>query len=258
MNLYARKYTSVDGGIMKILAAVQAEYGKRITENISERMPDEWKLETIKLPRALPVLIDEPEEFLPSGIPAADLLLGLIESDGAAQLIPALARISGVKSVIVPVDSPAWLPLGLQGQIEREMARNGIKSVYPRTFCTLTENSTGYRGNTVPYENEMISSFARYFGRPKLNIISDDSGEKITSVVVERGSPCGSTHHAAGKMIGMSVNDVVPRAGLIVHQFPCLASMQQEEIDKGVFEPLMNISGYVMNEEIEAGLKPPY
>jgi thymidylate synthase len=102
----------------------------------------------------------------------------------------------------------------------------------------------------------VISLFARYFGRPKLTILLDDSGEKITSVAVERGSPCGSTHHAAEKMVGMSINDVVPRAGLIVHQFPCLASMQQEEIDKGIFEPLMNISGYVMNEEIEAELKP--
>jgi hypothetical protein len=57
-------------------------------------------------------------------------------------------------------------------------------------------------------------------------------------------------------MVGMSVNDVVPRAGLVVHQFPCLASMQQEEIDKGVFEPLMNISGYVMNEGVESAFKP--
>jgi hypothetical protein len=219
-------------------------------------MPDDWQLETVTLPQALPVLIDEPEEFLPSGIPSADLLLGLIESDGAAQLVPALARISGAKSVIVPVDNPVWLPLGLQGQIEQEMMRDGIKSVYPKTFCTLTENSAGYRSKTVPYDDEVISLFARYFGRPKLTILLDDSGENITSVAVERGSPCGSTHHAAEKMVGMSVNDVVPRAGLIVHQFPCLASMQQEEIDKGIFEPLMNISGYVMNEEIEAELKP--
>jgi hypothetical protein len=237
---------------MKILAAVQGEYGKRIAENISTRMPGDWELETITLPRALPVLIDEPEEFLPSGIPSADLLLGLIESDGAAQLVPALARMSGVKSVIVPVDNPAWLPLGLQGQIEQEMAGDGITSVYPRTFCTLTENTTGFGSNTVFYDDEMISLFARYFGRPKLDIALDDSGEKITSVVVERGSPCGSTHHAAEKMVGMPVNDVVPRAGLMVHQFPCLASMQQEEIDTGVFEPLMNISGYVMNKEAEA------
>jgi hypothetical protein len=241
---------------MKILAAVQGEYGKRIADNVSKRMPDDWKLETITLPRALPVLIDEPEEFLPSNIPSADLLLGLIESDGAAQLVPSLASISGVKSVIVPVDDPTWLPLGLQGQIAQEMIRDGINSVYPRTFCTLTENSTGYRSNTIPYDDEVISLFARYFGRPKLKIILDDSGENITNVVVERGSPCGSTHHAAEKMVGMSVNEVVPRAGLVVHQFPCLASMQQEEIDAGIFEPLMNISGYVMNEEVEAELKP--
>ncbi|UCC17570.1 MAG: hypothetical protein JSU58_03205 [Dehalococcoidales bacterium] len=241
---------------MKILAAVQGEYGKRIAENISKRMPDNRELEMLTLPRALPVLIDEPEEFLPSDIPSADLLLGLIESDGAAQLIPALARISGAKSVIVPVDNPSWLPLGLQNQLEQEMTRDGVTSVYPRTFCTLTENSTGYRSNTVSYDDELISLFARYFGRPKLDITLDNSGEKITAVIVERGSPCGSTHHAAEKMVGMSVNEVVPRAGLIVHQFPCLASMQQEEIDKGVFEPLMNISGYVMNEEIEDDLKP--
>ncbi len=240
---------------MKILAAVQGEYGKRIAGNISKRMPDDWKLETITLPRALPVLIDEPEEFLPSDIPYADLLLGLIESDGAAQLIPALARICGANSVIVPVDNPAWLPLGLQSQIEHEMARAGIKSVYPRTFCTLTENEVGYRSKALPYEDEVISLFARFFGRPKLDITLDDIGEKIFAVIVERGSPCGSTHHASEKMVGMLVNEMVPRAGLIVHQFPCLASMQQEEIDKGVYEPLMNISGYVMNEETEVELK---
>ncbi|UCD09695.1 MAG: hypothetical protein JSU79_03360 [Dehalococcoidales bacterium] len=245
----------IDGGNMKILAAVQGEYGKRIAEYISERMPDDWQLETSTLPRALPVLIDEPEEFLPSNIPSADLLLGLIESDGAAQLVPALARISGVKSAIVPVDNPAWLPLGLQNQIEQEMVRDGIKSVYPRTFCTLTENSAGFRSNVTSYDDEMISMFTRFFGRPKIKITLDDSAEKVITAVVERGSPCGSTHHAAEKMIGMSINEVVPHAGLVVHQFPCLASMQQEEIDRGVFEPLMNISGYVINEEIEVKLK---
>ena len=240
---------------MKILAAIQADYGKRIADNVTKRMPDDWILETVMLPRALPVLIDEPEEFLPSDIPSADLLLGLIESDGAAQLVPALARSSGAKSVIVPVDNPAWLPLGLQNQLEQEMIRDSIKSVYPKTFCTLTEKSTGYRNKTIPYDDEIISLFARHFGRPKIKLSLDESKEIITAAVVERCSPCGSTHHAAEKMVGMAVNEVVPHVGLIVHQFPCLASMQQEEIDKGVYEPLMSISGYVMNEEIEADLK---
>jgi len=33
--------------------------------------------------------------------------------------------------------------------------------------------------------------------------------------------------------------------------------MQQDEIDKGVFEPVMNILGYVMNDEIERELQSP-
>ncbi len=240
---------------MRILAAIQGEYGKRITENLKNRSPEDWVIEILTLPRALPVLIDEPEEFLPSDIHSAELLLALIESDGAAQLIAALARLSGAKSVIVPVDNPVWLPPGLQNQVEQELERDGVRAVFPRTFCTLTENSYGFRGNARPYNDEVISSFAGVFGRPRLRLTLDDSGERITEVTVERGSPCGSTRHAAGKLAGMTVEEAMPRAGLIVHQFPCLASMQQEEIDRGVFEPFMNISGYVMNDEVERGLK---
>ena len=89
---------------------------------------------------------------------------------------------------------------------------------------------------------------------PKLRVELDDKGEKITAVTVERGSPCGSTLQAAEKLVGMTVKEVVPRAGLIVHQFPCLASMQQDEMEPGVFEPLMAISGYIVNDEVERAL----
>ncbi len=218
---------------MHILAAVQGEYGKRIAENVKKHMPDDWTLDVIEMPRALPMLVDEPEEFLPSEIPSADLLLGLIESDGAAQLIPALARLSGVKAAIVPVDNPAWLPMGLQNQIEQEMADTGVYSIFPRTFCTLCENSTGYKSNAVTYTNELISSFAEFFGQPKVKITLDDDGTMIAGVEVMRGAPCGSTYHVAGKLTGMAAAEAVPKAGLIAHQFPCLASMQQDEIDKG-------------------------
>jgi hypothetical protein len=240
---------------MRILAAVQGDYGRRIVEHLKAKSPADWIIETVTLPRALPMVIDEPEEFVQSGIPDVELLLALIESEGAAQLVPAIARLCGAKAAIVPVDDPSWLPPGLQNQIQREMDSAGVQAVFPRTFCTLTENSTGFRGNAQSYDNEVIDSFAKHFGRPRLTISLDEKGEKITAVNVERGSPCGSTHHAAEKLVGMSVKEAVPRAGLIVHQFPCLASMQQYEIDRGVFEPVMNISGYVMNDEVELKLQ---
>jgi len=240
---------------MRILTGVQGEYGKRIVENLKSCALADWIVETVTLPPRLPMVIDEPGDFLPSNIAEAGLLLALIESDGAAQLVPVLAKACGAKAVIVPVDDPSWLPLGLQGQIERELSGAGVKAAFPRTFCTLTEDSTGYLGKRRSYDDELIAEFGKHFGKPKLRVELGEKGEKIASVIVERGSPCGSTKHAAETLIGMSVEGAVPRAGLIVHQFPCLASMQQDEIDNGVFEPLMNISGYVMNEEMDRAIK---
>jgi len=242
---------------MRILAAVQGDYGRRIIEYLKVWSPKEWIVQTVAIPRALPVVIDEPDEFLPSDVAHAELLLALVESEGAAQLVPALARLCRAKASIVPVDSPTWLPLGLQNQIQQELGKAGVSAVFPKTFCTLTESSTGFRSNAQFYDDEVIASFARHFGRPRLTLRVDEKGEKIMSVTVERGSPCGSTRHVAEKLVGMAVKEAVPRAGLIVHQYPCLASMQQDEIDKGVSEPVMNISGYVMNDEIERELQSP-
>jgi hypothetical protein len=239
---------------MHILAAVQGDYGKRIVRHIKEFSPEDWVVQTMTIPRALPLVIDEPEEFLPSNVESAELLLVLVESEGASQLVPALAKLCGTRAVLVPVDNPSWLPLGLQNQIQQELSRAGVSSVFPKTFCTLTEKNAGFCSNARPYDIEIITSFARYFGKPRLKLVLDQQGEKITAVNVERGSPCGSTHHVAEKLVGMAVKEVVPLAGLLVHQYPCLASMQQDEIDKGIFEPVMNISGYVMNDEIERNI----
>ncbi len=72
---------------------------------------------------------------------------------------------------------------------------------------------------------------------------------------MERGAPCGSTHFAAEKLIGVALKDALPGAGLTAHHYPCLASMRQEQIDDNPFETLMHVSGYVLNEEVERHIK---
>ena len=240
---------------MQILVATQGPYGERILKHLKACSPSGWSITAITLPPSLPLVIDDPVEFLPSNIPQAELLIAMVESDAGAQLIPELARLCGVKAAIVPVDNPAWLPLGLQNQIEQELNRAGVSVVFPKTFCTLTETSTGYRRKIRPYSDKLIAAFAQHFGRPRLYLTIDPVNRKITSVTVERGSPCGSTHHTAQRLVGIAMSDAVPKAGLFVHQFPCLASMQEDEIDTGILEPLMVISGYVMNEEVEQKIK---
>lgn len=241
---------------MHILTMFQGGYGERIVKHIREQSPQGWVIKTITVPRALPPIVEEPEEFLPSDIPQCDLLLALTESPGAAQLIPTVVKLSRAKAVIAPIDNSAWLPVGLKNQLQRELAEKGVVAVFPKTFCTLTENSAGFRRSAEPYNDESIASFAKHFGKPKLNIKVDPQSGTIAEVTVERGAPCGSTRFVAQKLVGMPVDKVIPQAGLITHHYPCLASMQQEQLDDRLFDTLMHISGYVMNEEVEPQIKP--
>jgi hypothetical protein len=51
---------------MHILVLVHGNYGQRIARHIQAHCPPEWQVESLTLPRALPPIVDEPEEFLPS------------------------------------------------------------------------------------------------------------------------------------------------------------------------------------------------
>jgi hypothetical protein len=240
---------------MRTLAFVQGQYGQRIVEHLNKHTPEGWGIESLPTPDGLPPIIDEPVEFLPHEVPRADLLLALTESRTAVQLVTALAKLSGAKAAIVPIDNPAWLPPGLKNQLKRELSGIGVASVFPKTFCTLTETTAGFRGCAESYHDEYIACFARRFGKPKLKVTIDPQNRRVLDVIVERGSPCGSTQFVARKLVGMSMEEVVPQAGLIAHYYPCSASMQREQIDDSLFEPLMNISGYVVNEEVEQQLR---
>lgn len=59
----------------------------------------------------------------------------------------------------------------------------------------------------------------------------------------------------AQKLIGMTVVEIVPQEGLIALIYPCLALMQIEEIDDGLFETIMHISGYMVNDNLEGQIE---
>jgi hypothetical protein len=237
---------------MRILALCQGLYGERIVEHIKNSGPPNWTIETLRPQGPLPIIIDYPEEFLPSKITPADLLLALSESPATSQLVPAIVELSGVKAVIMPIDNSSWLPLGLRNQIKSEIVNMGVTAVFPKTFCTLTERTTNFGADVEIYDNQYVASFATCFGKPKLKINVDAQGERIAGVDVVRSAPCGSTHWVAKKLVGLSIEDTVPQAGLYAHQYPCLASMTMESTG----ETLMHISGYVVNEELDRELQP--
>ena len=200
---------------MRIFVIFQKEWGKRIIENISQNVPNDWQIETYVMPPFLPSVIDEPEEFLPDNLPAAELLFSLGESPGVAQLIPDFVKLTKAKAVIAPVDNPLWLPKGLQNQLRLKLQSMGVDIVFPTPFCALTVRSS---------TNEYIKAFAEHFGRPLLEIEREDG--KIRHITVIRDSPCGNISFVAENLIEVEIDKAGKRGGLLYQYYPCLAAVK--------------------------------
>ena len=226
---------------MRILIAIQGNYGQRIADNIRKYGPADWKVHSYTFPQDLPAIIDDADEFLPKELPAADLLISLGEHPGVAQMIPDMLKKSGAKAVIAPADNRVWLPAGLARQIKRKLESMGVEMVYPVPFCTLTEKDS---------QNKHIREFAKYFGRPEVEIELDR--DRIKRVVFINGAPCGCSPYVADGLVGLWERDAVEKAGLLHHQYPCLATMV---MDQEFEDTLMHRAGLMTKLAVEKAIK---
>jgi thymidylate synthase len=240
---------------MKLLAIISGEYGRRHVENIQAHGPEHWHLETWRPPTMLPPMIDDPDDFLPAKMPAADLILSFAEHKGVAELLPDIARKTGARAVIVAVDNEAWLPRGLARQLHEWLAALQVACATPKPLCTLTtQDYKVTRRQRVSYDNALIAEFARYFGQPDVKISVDPETGTIAAAEVLRDATCGCTRHVAERLIGLQVDEVEEKAGLLHHHFPCLASMVK--LDDYNHDTLMHESGHMLRDNISVQIKP--
>jgi hypothetical protein len=239
---------------MRILGLITGEYGERHLGNIRRHGPDEWMIEEWRAPSRYPIVIDYPDEFVPEGLPPADLILSFPEVSAVAELIPDVVRATGASAVIAPVDNEAWLPRGLARQLRGWLEGMGIVCVTPKPLCSLTETDYGTaRGRRVPYESPLISEFARWFGKPDLRLTVDPGLRTITAASVVRDAVCGCARYVAERLVGVSADDAEQEAGLLHHHYPCLASMG---IDSDFGDTLMHVSGNVLKDNIADQVRP--
>lgn len=140
------------------------------------------KIITIKEP--LPQIIDEPREYI-SGDFEADLILDYLYHQDLTDFLAGIAQKKGI-------------PLIVSG-------RKALGAIMPPTCCGLN------------YDKH-IPEYSSQFGVPEISMEVEDG--KIKSVKVKKGAPCGATWEAAGKIIGLPVEDAIHRFALEV-QFIC-------------------------------------
>ena len=226
---------------MKVLAVVQGNYGKRMAEIWKEYGPEDWEIATLEINSSLPAMMEEPADFLPEDIPQADLVVSLGEHPGVAELLPDIVKAAGAQAVIAPVDNRPWLPPGLAKQVERSLHKMGVAVVFPITFCALQEDDSNH---------PLIRGFARRFGAPEVEI--EVEAEKVKAVRVIRSAPCGSTYFVAEGLRGTKVMDAEEKAGLLHHNYPCLATMN---VDWQFNDTLMHRAGYFTKQAVKHALK---
>ena len=242
---------------MRILAIITGEYGQRHVNNIRARGPKDWQIEVWQAPSVLPPIVDYPEDYLPESLPPADLLLAFGEHKGVAELVPEVARMTGTKAVIAPVDREEWLPRGLARQLRGWLADLGVTCVTPKPLCSLTETHYNVRRHRQEYDDDararLIAEFARYFGRPELDIAVNPQTKIITGVEVVRDAVCGCAHYVAQGLVGVSANDAEQEAGLLHHHYPCLAGMGK---DPDFNDTIMHVSGNILKDKVGEQVKP--
>lgn len=239
---------------MRILGVITGEYGQRHLSNIRQHAPQGWAIEEWRAPTRFPIVIDYPDEYVPTDLPAADLILSFPEVSAVAELLPDVVKVTGASAVIAPVDSEAWLPRGLARQLRGWLEKMDVVCATPKPLCSLTETDYGVAlRKRMPYENPLISEFARYFGQPELRLDVDPRSRKIAGAEVRRDAVCGCARFVAERLVGVSADDAEQQAGLQHHHFPCLASMG---IDSDFGDTLMHVSGNVLKDNVLDQVKP--
>ena len=241
---------------MRILVVLtKGEYGLRHLANIQQHKPESWEIQTWQAAERYPLIIDYPEDHLPTSFAPADLILSFAENKSVAELLPDIAQMTGAKGVIVAVDNENWLPRGLARQLTGWLQRIGVACATPKPLCSLTQSDYKItRKERQTYGCAQISEFARYFGQPRLEIEVDPETRRIQSAQVEVDAVCGCARHVASGIVGQSVDDVEEKAGLLHHHFPCLASMVK--LNDYNHDTLMHESGHLLVDNIREQIKP--
>ncbi len=235
---------------LRMFVLYEGHYGERILRHIQRFAPTSWSIESWRAASDLPPVVDAPLTFLPVDLPDVDLVLSVAQTASVAQLVPGVVERTGARSVIVPVDNAAWLPDGLACQLRSQLSAVGVTAVFPKPFCSLTEDSFNVHEHRVSYDDPWIAAFAHCFGRPVLCMACD--GGRIVDVDVKRDTACGSARAVARELIGEDVGEAVQRAGLLHHHSPCSAAMR---VDPNLGEPLIQVAGELMRQAVRVALE---
>ncbi|WXG43936.1 MAG: DUF166 family protein [Promethearchaeati archaeon SRVP18_Atabeyarchaeia-1] len=192
------------------------------------------------VPDTLPVIVDDPETYMPKNPPKCDVLVSIGIHPDVASTLPLLAKQAEAKAVIAPVEDPKWMSRNMQTELEKGLAEMGIESAFPKPFCSLE-----------PTGGPTIDSFIKELriGRPLMHVTLQ--GARIADAEVLRSAPCGCTWYIAETIKNHSLIGLEERIALSHHSYPCTASMENDPVLK---EKILHKAGYMAREAVKRAI----
>ena len=213
-------------------------YAERLEQYFRERGAE---IRCHVIPRNLPMIIDEPEEYLPDSVGQGDVVIAVNLHQDLLVGLPDMMAARGAKALIVPLEDPGWARPGLVRQVSELCRTRGIECSFPKPFCGL-----------LP-ETPVIRQFSEQYqvGRPIVQLTTADG--VITAAQCLRGAPCGLTAWVAQRLVGQRCDeDILSSVHHLQAAYPCLATMT---MDPALGDTIMHLSVGFLCEAVQDALK---
>jgi hypothetical protein len=169
----------------KILVFQQNGSGERKIQGIRRYGKERFIIETVSIDEALPPILDDTRDYLPSNI-QADLVLDFLKHLDLSHDLAVACRAGSI-------------PIIASGKKLRVKG-----ALTPPTWCGLSRQVG-------------LGQYGEHFGAPEFAV--EITNGKIDRIQVCRGAPCGATWDAAKRIEGLPVEEAEVRIGLETQYF---------------------------------------
>ncbi len=215
----------------------EGHFWRRLFEYLDSRGGE---VSATQLPNQLPMMVDEPREFLSASVGAAGITIAVnIHHDLLAEL-PSLIAERGGRALVAPREDPNWIRPGLILQTSGAADKLGVECSFPEPFCSLEPVTPAIQQFCQEYQ----------VGRTKLELVIEDG--RVHEARCVCSTPCGLSQWVSERLVGVEAGEaLMERAKVLHHSRPCLASMAMVP---GMDDTLMHKSLFMFLDSVREAL----
>ncbi len=179
----------------------RSQYNLNFSDNI---------VDILDFPSVLPIMLDDPEEYIPTLVPEHDILLSIsIHEEILLEFIKTYPK---AKGVVVPQERSDVISPNFIKRISEFCNSKGIQTAFPKPFCAFHP------------PDGILREFRKQFriGKPEVEYSLENGFIRSTRVKVS--APCGATFYTCRGLEGAHLKDEL---GLVADKrlsaYPCTA-----------------------------------